>query len=170
MDYQLIGNNTNKHFGDTQSIPKLLIFGYGNPGRGDDALGPMLVERIAELKLAQITCQYDMQLLVEHVTDLIGFDHVFFVDADMSCTAPYEFSSVVAEKDDSYTSHALTPAALLYIYLQIYGHEPPPTFILRIRGYNFELGDHLSNDAAVNLQAAFTQMKNKYLASENYPW
>lgn len=31
MDDQLIENNTNKRFGDTQSIPKLLLFGYGNP-------------------------------------------------------------------------------------------------------------------------------------------
>ncbi len=169
MDHQLTGNNTNKRFGDTQSIPKLLLFGYGNPGRGDDALGPMLIEHVAKLKLAQITCQHDMQLLVEHVTDLIGFDRVFFVDADMSCAAPYEFTQVAAEKDDSYTSHALTPAALLYIYQQVYGHKPPPTFILRIRGYDFKLGDHLSDAAFVNLQAAYKQIKDEYFVNENYP-
>jgi len=168
MDDQLTENNTNKRFGDTQSIPKLLLFGYGNPGRGDDALGLLLIEHIAKLQLAHVTCQHDMQLLVEHVTDLVGFDRVIFIDADMSCAAPYEFTSVVAEKDDSYTSHALTPAALLYIYQQVYGHEPPPTFILRIRGYDFELGDALGDKASANLQAAIKHIKYKYAKNKTY--
>ena len=115
MDDQLTKNNTNKRFGDTQSRPKLLLFGYGNPGRGDDALGPMLIEHVAELELDQVTCLNDMQLLVEHATDLVGFERVIFVDADMSCRAPYELFEVSAKKDDSYTSHALSSAALLYI-------------------------------------------------------
>jgi len=159
---QLTKNNTNKRFGDTQSIPKLLLFGYGNPGRGDDALGPMLIEQITKLALEQVTCLNDMQLLVEHVTDLVGFDEVLFVDADVSCQAPFELTQVVAEKDDSYTSHALTPAALLYIYQQVYGNNLPPAYILRIRGYRFELGDALSKKAAINLEAAMKKITQRY--------
>jgi hydrogenase maturation protease len=162
MDDQLTKNNTNKCFGDIQSRPKLLLFGYGNPGRGDDALGPMLVEHIAELKLDQVTCLNDMQLLVEHATDLVGFERVIFVDADMSCRAPYVMSEVSAKKDDSYTSHALSPAALLYIYQQAYGHESPPASILHIRGYDFALGDALSDKASANLQAAIQHIKHHY--------
>ena len=158
IDAQLTKNNTNKRFSDTQSIPKLLLFGYGNPGRGDDALGPMLIEQVAKLKLEQVTCLNDMQLLVEHATDLVGFDTAFFVDADVSCQAPFELTKVEAKKDDSYTSHALTPAALLYIYQQVYGHEVPPAFILRIRGYHFELGDALSNQAIINLETAIKKI------------
>lgn len=160
MDAQLTKNNPAKRFGVTQSIPKLLVFGYGNPGRGDDALGPMFVEQVAKLQLEQVTCLNDMQLLVEHVTDLVNFDEVLFVDADLTCQAPFELTQVVAKKDDSYTSHALTPAALLYIYQQVYANKAPPTYILRIRGYQFELGDTLSNQAAINLVAAIKQLKH----------
>lgn len=133
---------------------KLLLFGYGNPGRGDDGLGPMLVERIDQLRLAGVTCLFDMQLLIEHATDLAGFDQIIFADADMSCQKPFEFSSVHAEKDDSYTSHALTPAALLHVYRHIRQGAAPPAFLLRIRGYHFELGDTLSAQANSNLAAA----------------
>ena len=154
MNDKLTENHINKRLDDTQPIVKLLLFGYGNPGRGDDVLGPMLIEQIEQLKLQNVTSLVDMQLLIEHAVDLVGYDKVIFVDADMSCTEPFDFSAVTAEKDSSYTSHALTPAALLFIYQQIYQRNAPPTFLLRIRGYHFELGDLLSDRASNNLQAA----------------
>ena len=138
---------------------KLLLFGYGNPGRGDDALGPLLIERMNQLKMSDVTGLIDMQLLIEHATDLMGYDQILFVDADMSCREPFEFSAVSAEKDSSYTSHALTPAALLFIYQQIYQHNAPPASLLRIRGYQFELGDALSTQASMNLEAAIKQIQ-----------
>lgn len=138
---------------------KLLLFGYGNPGCGDDALGPLLIEHTNHLKLTDVACLVDMQLLIEHATDLTGFDQIIFVDADMSCGEPFEFSAVHAGKDNSYTSHTLTPAALLFVYLQIYQHAAPPAFLLRIRGYHFELGEALSARASVNLEAAIKQIQ-----------
>ena len=133
---------------------KLLLFGYGNPGRGDDALGPELIARITQLQLADVECQNDMQLQVEHVADLAGCDRVLFVDADMSCAEPFEFSEIMPEKDGSYTSHAMSPSALLHAYSQVYGKDAPPAFLLRIRGYDFELGDPLADKACANLEAA----------------
>jgi hypothetical protein len=95
-----------------------------------------------------------MQLQVEHVTDLAVCDRVLFIDADMSCVEPYDFSEISAEKDGSYTSHAMSPTALLYAYRQVYGKNAPPAFLLRIRGYDFALGDPLTEQAAVNLESA----------------
>jgi len=136
-----------------------LLFGYGNPGRGDDALGPLLIERIEQCRLADTACLTDMQLLIEHATDLAGFDRILFVDADVSCAEPFEFSTVQAKQDDSYTSHALTPAALLFIYRQVYRCAAPEAFLLRIRGYAFELGNPLSERAQHNLKAAIAKVR-----------
>ncbi len=135
-------------------MSRLLLFGYGNPGRGDDALGPLLIERISRLQLAGVECQQDMQLQVEHVTDLADCDLALFIDADLSCRAPFELTELAAAKDTSYTTHAMTPAALLHAYRQVYGKDAPPAFLLRIRGYEFELGDLLSAQAGANLDAA----------------
>lgn len=135
-------------------MKKLLLFGYGNPGRGDDALGPELIERISRLRLADVECQNDMQLQVEHVEDLAECGRVVFVDADMSCAEPYDFSEIDAEHDGSYTSHAMSPPALLHAYRQVYGKDAPHAFLLRIRGYGFDLGDPLSERAAFNLDEA----------------
>lgn len=135
-------------------MSRLLLFGYGNPGRGDDGLGPELVNRISGLNFAEVACQNDMQLQVEHVTDLSEHEQALFIDADMSCVAPFEFSEIFAEKDGSYTSHAMNPAALLHAYRQVYGQNAPPAYLLRIRGYEFELGDSISPQASANLDAA----------------
>ena len=141
------------------SIPKILIFGYGNPGRGDDGLGPAFLEAVERLKLPQVECQTDMQLQVEYVIDLQGRDLVLFVDADMSCSAPFEFSEIEPVKDDSYTSHAMSPQALLHAYAHVFNEPAPVCFLLRIRGERFELGDELSSSARNHLEAAWNQFQ-----------
>ena len=119
-------------------------------------LGPKMAEFIEALNLNQVYCQNDMQLQIEHVTDLAAYDQVLFVDADCSCNAPYKVSQVQPVKDNSYTTHAMTPAALLYLYSQNYEAAPPEVFLLQIRGYEFELGGSLSVRATENLKNATT--------------
>src|SRR3989338_501237 len=120
----------------------ILIFAIGNESRGDDALAPLLlrdlegwVETAGRVELIE-----DYQLQVEHVTDLLDRSAVLFVDADISCIEPFHFSKIAAEKDSSYTSHVMTPFALLHTYRQVYGTDAPPAFLIRVRGYDFELG------------------------------
>lgn len=136
----------------------LLIFGYGNPGWGDDALGPLLLERLQELDLPHLELLTDFQLQVEHVIDLQGREQVLFVDASVSCSAPYTFSRLYAQKDASYTSHVMSPMALLHSYTQLYGN-PPPTYLLQVRGECFELGKSLSSLAIKNLEASFNLLQ-----------
>ena len=133
----------------------ILIFAIGNESRGDDALAPMLSRGMqAEFDHSDIEFIEDYQLQVEHVIDLLDRSAVLFVDADMSCIEPFHFSEIAAEKDSSYPSHVMTPFALLHTYRQVYGRDAPPAFLLRIRGYDFELGNPLSDNAAANLEVA----------------
>ncbi|MDC8444403.1 MAG: hydrogenase maturation protease [Nitrosomonas sp.] len=143
-------------------MKKLLIFGYGNPGRGDDAIGPLFVEHISRWNHEDVSCLSDMQLLVEHVADLHAHNETIVVDADMACTEPFEFLPIAPLKDESCTSHTLTPAGLLYVYQQAYQCDPPTAFLLRIRGYSFGLGDALSEKAACNLSAAVQFITQSY--------
>lgn len=130
----------------------ILIFGIGNESRGDDALAPLLVRQLQTEDIRHVEFIEDYQLQVEHVTDLLDRSAVLFVDADMSCIGPFHFSEIAAAKDGSYTSHVLTPFALLHTYRLVYGTDAPPAFLLRIRGYDFELGNPLSDKAAANLE------------------
>jgi len=139
--------------------PSLLILAVGNPSRGDDALGPLFLERLAELrgqcdKNDDIELLTDFQLQIEHAVDLEGRALALFVDASVSCPPPFQFTRLQPARDTSYTSHALSPAAVLYVYEQINRCPPPPAFQLAIRGERFELGEPLSAGAEVHLTMA----------------
>lgn len=62
----------------------ILIIGIGNPSRGDDALGPLAIERLEALDLAGVELLTDFQLQVEYALDLAGRRRVIFVDASVS--------------------------------------------------------------------------------------
>jgi len=141
-------------------IPPLLVIAIGNESRGDDALAPLLIRQLqSESGTDQIEFIEDFQLQVEHVTDLVGRTTVLFIDADMSCDAPFHFSAITAAQDNSYTSHAMTPFAVLHTFKQVYGTDAPPCYLLRVRGYGFELGEELSPEAAANLTLAQVMAK-----------
>ena len=137
----------------------VLIFGWGNPSRGDDALGPLFVEHFAALakrhpEWGEIECLTDFQLQVEHALDLQGRRRVLFVDASMEAPAPCTLQPVEAARDDSFTTHAMSPQAVLKVYADIEGGAPPLCWLLAIRGERFELGENLSEAARHSLQAS----------------
>jgi len=136
----------------------VLVFAIGNESRGDDALGPLLLRQLQSESFPQAEFIEDFQLQVEHVTDLAGRDAILFIDADVSCDAPFHFSKIEAVHDNSFSSHAISPSALLHAYRQFHGTDAPPTFLLRIRGYGFELGDGLSDEATANLVRATAEV------------
>ena len=138
---------------------RVLVFGYGNPSRGDDALGPELI-RLLEAEQPRrppwgaLTLLTDFQLQPEHALDLDGLDVVLFVDAAASGPAPYGLTRLAAARDASYTSHALSPAAVLHVREAILERPAVPAYLLAIRGYGFELGEPMSEAALANLAAA----------------
>jgi hydrogenase maturation protease len=133
--------------------PALLIIGIGNPSRGDDALGPLLIERLEADAPTGVELLTDFQLQVEYALDIQGRQEVVFVDASLDAPAPFTFSSVIAVEDASFSSHELSPGAVLHAYRKLFG-EPPPAFVLAIQGRSFELGEDLSAAARGNLHAA----------------
>lgn len=133
----------------------LLVFGYGNPSRGDDAIAPQLLARLETLELPDVELVTDFQLQVEHALDLVGRELVLFIDASVAAPAPYAFSRLMPQQDASYTSHEMSPAAVLHVYREIHQSEPPPCFLLAVRGEFFDLGTPLSEEAEENAAAAF---------------
>ena len=137
------------------SVAPTLVFAVGNLSRGDDAVGPLLAERLMAADLPGVEVLVDFQLQVEHALDLVGREQVVVVDATFASEAPCSFTPVAPERDASATTHALTPAAVLDAYVRVTGQQrPPPARVLAIRGYAFELGDGLSEGAVANLEAA----------------
>lgn len=134
----------------------VLVLAWGNPGRGDDALGPEFARRIAALADGSpgVEVITDFQLAPEHALDLVGRDLVLFADARRGTGAPIAFGRVTPARGTSYTSHALAPAALLAAYEDAFGAPAPPAWVLGIRGEGFALGAPLSATARESLEQA----------------
>jgi hydrogenase maturation protease len=152
----------------TLALSRVLILACGNPSRGDDALGSLLIERLESwpkpipgLALDLVT---DFQLQIEHALDLIGCDLVVFADAALVGPEPFDFTPVVADSVDSFTTHAMSPGAVLRVYRQVTGREPPECWLLAIRGYRFEMGEGLSGGAQANLDAALAFLLGRLAA------
>jgi hydrogenase maturation protease len=134
----------------------MLVFGWGNRSRGDDALGPLCVERLRDALSQRDDVEFldDYQLMVEHVLDLYGRARVLLVDASLGCAPPFETLQLRAAADGSLSSHALSPQALLQVYFELHDEPAPPCTLLAIRGERFELGQPPSQSALAHLDAA----------------
>ena len=137
-----------------------LIFTYGNPSRGDDALGPLMFDMLEEHKrqtdaLDDVDLLTDFQLQIEHAVDLNDRRCVLFIDAGVTCAEPFEMHQLHAQRDDSFTTHAMSPSSVLSVYEQVNREEAPPACLLTIRAYEFGLGLAMSEKAKNNLDLAF---------------
>ena len=132
----------------------VLLFGYGNPGRLDDGLGPVLADAVAALQLEGVTVETNYQLNVEDAAQVAEFDAVVFVDADVACAPPFRFEAIPPRASVSFTSHSVEPAAVLAMAHDMFGASTR-AYALGIRGHEFnDFGERLSTQARQNCDAA----------------
>ncbi|MEN8150268.1 MAG: hydrogenase maturation protease [Planctomycetota bacterium] len=138
----------------TDASPRVLVYGYGNPGRKDDGLGPALAERVAAAGPAGVTVETNYQLAVEDAAQVADHDVVIFADAAMEGPAPFTFRRVEPSSESCFTTHVLPPEVLMGIAAEHFGAEAAG-YVLGIRGHEFdEFGEYLSERARDNLGAA----------------
>jgi hydrogenase maturation protease len=147
---------------------RILIYAYGNPGRQDDGLGNRLVEEleewIRENGITNADLESNYQLNIEDAYLISGKDLVIFVDASVEDIDGIHFSPVEpSEGRSEFTMHAASPAFVLALCHKIY-NKYPETYLLQIRGYEWEFKEVLSDRAKKNLYKATTFIK-EYLAA-----
>ena len=132
----------------------VLIYGYGNPGRRDDGLGPALVAALEPLGLEGVTLDSNYQLSVEDAAAVAAHDAVVFVDADATGPEPFRFCAVEPAYELGFSTHSVRPEAVLGLANGRLGGSTAG-FVLGIRGYEFdEFAEALTDGAARNLDAA----------------
>jgi hydrogenase maturation protease len=133
---------------------RILVIGYGNPGRSDDGLGPALAERLEAMGLPGVTVDSDYQLSIEHAEMAARHDIVVFADADSSCAEPFRLRPVAAENAREFTSHAMAPGEVLRIAGNCFGVSPDG-YVLGMRAPVLKpFSEGLSPSAREGLEAA----------------
>jgi len=134
---------------------RVLVIGYGNPGRLDDGLGPAFARGLELQPVPGVEVDAAYQLSVEDAAQVAGYDEVVFADASVAGEGPFELARVdPAERELGFTSHSVAPAGVLALARSLFGAEVRG-WTLGIRGYEFnEFGEQLSPGAEQNLGLA----------------
>ncbi len=149
--------------GGETAHPRVLVLGYGNPGRQDDGLGPAAATEIGALQLANVTTYDGYQLNIEDAMDVAAHDVVWFIDASKA-GPPFAITRLTASATVDFTSHIVRPQTILAIAEQCYERKPQ-AFLLAIRGYDFAFHEALTPAARDNLRLAVAALTGRLRAS-----
>lgn len=135
---------------------RVLVIGYGNPGRRDDGLGPRLADELSRVGLPGVDVDSAYQLQAEDAAAVAEHDVVVFVDADVACPDPFELRSIVPAGEPRFSTHSLAPETVLSMAWK-YLDARPDAYVLAIRGEDFDgFGEGLSERGRRNLSAALS--------------
>ena len=141
---------------------KIIIYGYGNPGRQDDGLGNAFIDRIElwikEQELKGIELDSNYQLNIEDAEAISTKDLAIFIDASVEEIEDYCISKVTESSDITYTTHAASPGYIVDLCKKIYG-KAPITYLIHIKGYEWDFKEGLTTKAIVNLEKAINTLK-----------
>ena len=136
-------------------LKKHLVIGIGNDSRQDDGLGWALLDKIEKTYPGQVDLVYRYQLNIEDADLIKDADCVLFVDA---CENVLDNGSKLEKcspnGEITYTTHALSPSAVLALCNQVY-MEDPEAYVLSMQGYEWELQTGLTEKGRQNLEKAF---------------
>jgi hydrogenase maturation protease len=157
--------NNSKTMSGSKILNKILVYGYGNPGRQDDALGIRLTENIEQWilqeKIPNVETDYNYQLNIEDSERISQSDVVIFADASIENINDYLYTQVNPDEATiEFTMHAVSPAFVLDLCKKLYG-KCPSTYLLHIKGYEWEFMEGLTEDALLNLAKATEFIKEK---------
>jgi hydrogenase maturation protease len=134
---------------------RTLVYGYGNPGRQDDGLGAALVSMLEQAPIPGVVTECNYQLNIEDAYTISEYDAVVFVDASLVDELPYSFRPVDPSLEITFTTHSMPPESVIALCEET-GLRCPPSFMLSIRGYEWDFQEGLSDNAKENLQKAYT--------------
>jgi hydrogenase maturation protease len=137
----------------------------GNPLRGDDGAGPLLIERLSgysnQWPNGAVDLEWVYQLQIESAEQWQRYEMVVVVDADANATTPLSWQEITLEAERdlySFNSHQQSPDAIYQLMRQLFpcssSVSPTRVFVLGIQAEIFTLGETLSPGLREALAAA----------------
>ena len=142
-------------------MSKVLVIGYGNTLRGDDAAGVHAAELIAK-RHPEIICVCVHQLMPELAEQIAEYDTVFFIDAQENITETKVRLITSNVETDQPRSHFISPESLLALSQQLYRHLPAKTYVVGIPASQFEFSEELSAQTELAMHQC-VELVEKYL-------
>ena len=134
-------------------MTRILLYGYGNPGRQDDGLGPVLVEEIESLHLRGVETDANYQPHIEDAAQIVQYDLVIFVDTTVEEVNNFFVRRLEPARKITFTSHLVKPESILAMCEDMY-NTIPVAWLIGVRGYEFEYSEGFTDRASLNYKLA----------------
>jgi hydrogenase maturation protease len=138
----------------------IYIYGFGNPGRQDDGLGPAIIDKLEQEKIAGIITDSNYQLNIEDAHNISESDVVIFVDASTDAEEPFTFKRIEPANEITFTTHSMSPESVLALAKDIYDKDIE-AYVMAIRGYGWEFNEPFTPKAAQNFNEAYIFLSYK---------
>lgn len=159
--------------GDPNNILKrILIYGFGNPGRKDDGLGIAFAEQMEKWSrrkgIKNIDFDSNYQLNIEDAYVISKYDLVLFADASLEPVDQYKITFVEPSPHVNFSMHSISPSYVAYLCRELYNRKPL-IFLLHIKGYEWELEEGITPKASNNLKKAISFTHKLFKNLDLYP-
>ena len=147
-------------------MKNMLVIGYGNTLRGDDAAGIRAAEFIAK-HYPEIECVCMHQLMPELVEQIAESDIVIFFDANVNVTQPNVRLVVPSIEMEQPRTHFITPESLLRLSQQLYQRIPLKAYVIGIPASQLEFSEELSEPTKKAVQESVTLAESLLLSGNS---
>ena len=132
----------------------ILIIGYGNPGRGDDAAGWLAAEAIEKHWADRVEVMTLHQLDVVLAERFVSCDIVVFVDAEATEESTGRaLTRLYPNNDLCDVTHCPDPAGVLGLAKTLYAAEPE-AYLVTVCATQFNFGEPPSPETARDIERA----------------
>src|SRR4051812_33735392 len=138
----------------------VLVIGYGNTLRGDDAVGPRAASAVASWDLPGVIAKAVPQLTPELAEPLATAHLAIFVDARLAAEGELAEVRSIEPSDPgpgAALGHVADPGCLLALAQTAYGTSPR-SWLVTVPAADFSLGEGLSPVAERGLEEALRQI------------
>jgi hydrogenase maturation protease len=141
-------------------VLRCLIIGFGNPLRSDDGIGWHVAREFShEFQRDDVQVIAAHQLTPEMAEAASRAERVLFVDATHKGKPGIVRCEPVAPvARASHFTHELSPASILMLAQELYGHCPP-AYLLTVAGESFETGDTMSASVIAAIQPLIKRIR-----------
>jgi hydrogenase maturation protease len=133
---------------DSGFAPSMLVVGYGNTLRGDDAVGQHVALAVARWNLSGLTVKAVQQLTPDLAEPLSRTDIAIFVDARLAgAQDTIQVRQLAPSNRTGFPGHSSDPGSLLALALAVYGGQPR-AYLVTVPGVDFSFHEGLSATAS----------------------
>ena len=148
------------HSVSSESSPTFVVIGYGNPNKGDDAIGQKVVDQLQALQTPNLEACAVNQLTPELSSKLARANIAIFVDAcKLKNTDTVQVKSLEPCGTETSGSalpgfgHSCSPCSLLALTQSVYGYFPKAWWV-EVPANDFTVGHPLSALAEQGVEQA----------------